>query len=367
METLYAAIYNDIMRSISSGELKPGDRVLSEKELSEKYGVSRITTKKALDMLCSEGYISRAPGRGSFVCDNDVPEKNANGEPVSKTIGLIMEDFSENFGVFIISGVERACGKAGYSLIIKRTFGSQKAENDAINELRRKGIDGLLIMPVHGHNYNDAIIKLALDHFPTVLLDRQLKGMPISFVGTDNYTAAKELSDYLFQNGHENICFVSPPLDETSTVNDRIAGFVKSNAERGIVAEKYMFSAVHGTLPGKSMDENLAADTEQICNYLKENPEITGILAVEYNIALTVLQAIESMGKKVPEDYEIVCFDGPANYIQRYEFTHARQDEERIGQEGVRILLEQISGEQKVERIELHATIKEHYSKSWMK
>ena len=161
METLYAAIYNDIMRSISSGELKPGDRVLSEKEFSEKYGVSRITTKKALDMLCSEGYISRAPGRGSFVCDNDVPEKNANGEPVSKTIGLIMEDFSENFGVFIISGVERACGKAGYSLIIKRTFGSQKAENDAINELRRKGIDGLLIMPVHGHNYNDAIIKLA--------------------------------------------------------------------------------------------------------------------------------------------------------------------------------------------------------------
>lgn len=365
METLYSSIYNDILRSISSGELKPRDRVPSEKDLAEKYGVSRITTKKALDMLCNEGYISRSPGRGSFVCDKE--EKTESVEAIGKTIGLVMEDFSENFGVFIISGAERACGRAGYSLIIKRTFGSQKAENDAINELRKKGVGGLLIMPVHGDNYNDAIIKLALDHFPTVLLDRQLKGMPISFVGTDNYTAAKELSDYLFANGHENICFISPPPDATSTVNDRISGFVKSNAEREILAEKYMFSVVHGTLPGKGIDESLAADTEQICQYLQSHPEITGILAVEYNIALTVLYAIETMGKRVPEDYEIVCFDGPENYIERYEFTHARQDEEKIGQEGVRILLEQIAGEHKIQKIELPAKIKEHYHKSWMK
>lgn len=366
METLYASIYNAILSDISEGKLKPGDRVPSEKELAEQYGVSRITTKKALEMLCTEGYISRSPGRGSFVCDRETKADKKENEIIPKSIGFVMEDFGENFGVFILSGAERACGEAGYSLIIKRTFGSQKKEREAINELRGKGVNGLLIMPVHGDNYNDAIIKLALDHFPTVLLDRQLKGMPISFVGTDNFTAAKELSDRLFANGHKNICFVSPPPGATSTINDRIGGFTKSNAERDILADKYMLT-VHGTLPGRGVDESLAADSVEICQFLLEHPEVTGILAVEYNIALTVLYAIESMGKRVPEDYEIVCFDGPENYIQRYEFTHARQDEERIGNEGVRILLEQIAGQHTIQRIEIPATIKDKYVKSWMK
>lgn len=362
MATLYSSIYNDILMKISSEELKVGDRLPTEKELSEQYGVSRITAKKALDLLSSQGYISRSPGRGSFVC-----EKSRSGrvsESLKRTVGLVMEDFSESFGVFIISGAERALGKAGYSLIIKRTFGSQEAESKAIIELREKGVDGLMIMPVHGDNYNDAIIKLALDRFPTVLLDRQLKGMPLSFVGTDNFTAAKDLSDYLFQSGHKKICFVSPPPDNTSTVNDRISGFLKSNASRGILAEEYMFTAVHGTLPGKGIKESIASDSEHICQYLHDHPEVTGILAIEYNIALTVLYAIELMGKHVPDDYEIVCFDSPENYIQRYEFTHARQDEERIGQEGVQILLEQIGGKPGVQRIELPATIKYKHQQS---
>lgn len=363
METLYATIYHDILQDIISGNLKPGDRVHSEKELSEKYGVSRITAKKALDMLCAEGHISRSPGRGSFVCDRASESGTGKAVAASKTIGLIMEDFSENFGVFIISGAERACGEAGYSLIIKRTFGSQKAEKDAINELREKGVSGLLILPVHGDNYNEAILKLVLDRFPTVLLDRQLKGIPISFVGTDNYTAAKKLSDYLFEKGHAHICFVSPPADDTSSVTERIAGFVKSNEERGILTERYIMSSVRGTLPGKGIDESLLSDSEEICRYLCSHSEVTGILAVEYNIALTALHAIESMGKSVPEDYEIVCFDGPENYIQRYELTHARQDEEGIGKESVRILLEQFAGRREVQKVELPAAIKEKYAK----
>lgn len=364
MATLYARIYHDILEDIITKELKPGDRVRSEKELAEDYGVSRITAKKALDILCAEGHISRSPGRGSFVCEREESQSAGKDVTVSKTIGLIMEDFSENFGVFIISGVERACGEAGYSLIVKRTFGNQKLEKDVINELREKGVCGLLILPVHGDNYNEAILKMAIDHFPAVLLDRQLKGVPISFVGTDNYTAAKTLSDYLFEKKHKNICFISPPTDDTSTVNDRIAGFAKSNEERGIIAERYIMTSVKGTLPGKGVDECLQSDAAAISAYLSSCPEVTGILAVEYNIALTTLYAIEAMGKNANRNYEIVCFDGPENYIQRYEFTHARQDEELIGREGVRILLEQIAGNKSVQKIELPAAIRAGHTKT---
>lgn len=48
---MYERIYGDLLAKIQSGDYQPGDRLPSEKELAEFYGVSRITAKKAMDML----------------------------------------------------------------------------------------------------------------------------------------------------------------------------------------------------------------------------------------------------------------------------------------------------------------------------
>ena len=65
---MYERIYADLLAKIQNGDYQPGDRLPSEKESAELYGVSRITAKKAMDMLAKEKKISREPGRGSFVC-----------------------------------------------------------------------------------------------------------------------------------------------------------------------------------------------------------------------------------------------------------------------------------------------------------
>ncbi len=50
-EPMYRRIYDSILADISSGKLLPGDRVPSEKELSSRFSVSRITSKHALELL----------------------------------------------------------------------------------------------------------------------------------------------------------------------------------------------------------------------------------------------------------------------------------------------------------------------------
>lgn len=64
----YLQIYEQIYKNIETGFYQPGAKLPSEKELSQNYAVSRITSKKALEMLADQGYIVRQPGRGSFVC-----------------------------------------------------------------------------------------------------------------------------------------------------------------------------------------------------------------------------------------------------------------------------------------------------------
>jgi len=65
----YQQLKDLIIGQISSGELKPADRVASENELVESMSVSRMTANRALRELNDEGYVERVAGRGTFVSD----------------------------------------------------------------------------------------------------------------------------------------------------------------------------------------------------------------------------------------------------------------------------------------------------------
>lgn len=63
----YQTVIDDIVEGIESGAYPPYSQLPSTAQLCERYGVSKITVKKALDQLEAMGYISRRRGSGSFV------------------------------------------------------------------------------------------------------------------------------------------------------------------------------------------------------------------------------------------------------------------------------------------------------------
>jgi len=65
----YQQLKDLIIGRISSGELRPQDRVPSENDLVEAMNVSRMTANRAMRELTDEGYVRRVAGRGTFVAD----------------------------------------------------------------------------------------------------------------------------------------------------------------------------------------------------------------------------------------------------------------------------------------------------------
>lgn len=66
----------EILRErIRSGEWKPGDLIPSERELSETYGISRMTARQAITDLVNEGVFYREQGRGTFVTQNRITQQ----------------------------------------------------------------------------------------------------------------------------------------------------------------------------------------------------------------------------------------------------------------------------------------------------
>ncbi|WP_068618534.1 GntR family transcriptional regulator [Paenibacillus tuaregi] len=66
-EPLYIQLKKAIHTAITNEEFKHGEKIPTEIELSNRFNVSRITVRKAVEELCQEGYLVKRQGKGTFV------------------------------------------------------------------------------------------------------------------------------------------------------------------------------------------------------------------------------------------------------------------------------------------------------------
>ena len=72
---IYKLLVEQLTRSIKSGELKPGDRLPTERELAERLDVARGTVKRAYKELSDNNIIEVIHGSGSYVYnDKEAPD-----------------------------------------------------------------------------------------------------------------------------------------------------------------------------------------------------------------------------------------------------------------------------------------------------
>lgn len=66
-EPAYAQLANILRHSMATGILRPGDQLPSEAQLCERYGVSPMTVRRAINTLVEQGVVHAEQGRGTFV------------------------------------------------------------------------------------------------------------------------------------------------------------------------------------------------------------------------------------------------------------------------------------------------------------
>lgn len=74
MEAKYKVIYEDVKKRIATGEYAVGSKIPDEFTFCEQYQCSRMTVKKALDLLVEEGFLYRKQGQGSFVLNQQLSD-----------------------------------------------------------------------------------------------------------------------------------------------------------------------------------------------------------------------------------------------------------------------------------------------------
>lgn len=66
---IYYQLEEEIRLVIKTGKLNPGELLPSEREYAERYNISRMTVRQAINNLASEGLLHRQKGRGTFISE----------------------------------------------------------------------------------------------------------------------------------------------------------------------------------------------------------------------------------------------------------------------------------------------------------
>ena len=341
----YQEVYNELFQDICSGHWKTGESLPSEKELSARFDTSTITIKRALEMLKTEGLVRRVPGRGTFV---NLTKKERNQEDVQSSeggnmIGLILEHVSSAFGLDMMYDIILRLEKSGFKVCIRFTFGSIEKETEEIRDLLNMHVRGLIVMPCHDSYYNKTILRLILDDFPVVLVDKRMHGIPVSTVCTDGAGAIQQLIRHLKDRGARDAFLMTIDPVGTSSLGDRTEGFYRGLDETGIR------NAGELILP-KRESNYLSYEPEKqyvdaISHFLETTPEIpSSIVCTEYAIGRALYVAACKKGLRVGEDLRVCCIDENWLSVQGFTLTHMRQDEHTIAEKAVEILLQIIQG-----------------------
>ncbi|MGM0126130.1 hypothetical protein IGI37_003531 [Enterococcus sp. AZ194] len=316
-QPLYKKIMTDLQKAIQTGELAIDSQLPTEKELSEAYSVSRITSKRALTELEQADLIYRIQGRGSFVKrPTNVAKKKA-----SRILFLLPFVNDLSVGNFT-EGLNPIMAEKNIEVMMASlTFLTGRSAKEVVAEF-----DGMVYYAHDTEQHLDILFELSILQFPVVVLDKKIYDLPFPTVLSDNFEGGSLATNSLINEGHTRIAYLFGGGRHPQSVRQRYLGYIdgltKANLPFHTQLDEILF-----------LDSNLSA-------YL-ETHEITGLVCENDLVAIQAMRVLRQAGKSVPDAFSVIGFDDiQAAALVDPPLTTIAQDFKKLGEIAGTLLLE---------------------------
>ncbi len=347
MAILYKMIYNELFNQISQGFYKIGDKLPSEKELSDLYSVSRITSKRALEELEKENFIKRVRGKGSFLIKDVKPSeyslKDLNNE--NKGIIAIIFPSVHDFGHFslTVESMTKVISEKGYKPNLYYRFENITEVEQLLIKLRDEKVKGVIYFPFSLLDSFEILNSYKYANIPLVTIDKYYNGIDVKAVCSDNLRGGTIATEYLIELGHRKIGFVSDvSIEGVSSVRDRYIGYCQA-LEKANIPYNSQFVSINKL----NLELQKVYDEDKYKEIIKKfyNMGITAIIAINDIVASYIFEAAKLLKIRIPEDLSLVGFDGILfSEYQEIPLTAVLQDFTKMGRDAANIVLDEIKG-----------------------
>jgi len=295
----------------------------ASRAINNKPDINEETKKRVLKVAQELGYVRNATAVALRTRE-------------TRTIGVVIADNRNPFYAEVLNGMEEAAREKNYHIILANTQKDYKKEEEAINLLLAKRVDGLLITPVQ--DKDDDIKNLIDANISFVVVGRDFENIEVDAVYNDEVKGGFLATEYLIKKGYKRIALIDDFLYK-SPAKGRLEGYKKALKKYRIPLDESLISVG---------DINIEDGYERTKQMLEKKLDFTAIFAYNDMMAFGVMQAIKEKGLRIPEDIGLVGYDDILfSSIISPSLSTISLKKKELGIESVKLLISRIKGKHK--------------------
>ena len=231
MQKKYETVVFWVLDEIESGNLSYGDRLPSEKDLMEKFQVSRQTIRRALEVLAEKGTVEGRRGSGTYVAVN-----RRRRERREIRIAVMPTYVDTYIFPSIIRGIESVFSREGCTLQLSVTNNTVERERMFLKEfLNTQSVDGVIAetvksgLPSPNLELYDSLEKSGI---PVLFINSFYSELNIPHISLNDRKAGYVATKHLLDCGHTRVGGIFKADDGQGHL--RYAGYTDALMERDI-------------------------------------------------------------------------------------------------------------------------------------
>ncbi len=325
----YQQLAEVLRRELDEGRHFPGMQISSERELGRQHNLSRMTVRKAVQLLVDEGLVERKPGVGIFVRDRDSE---------TRVVNMMAGNLSWEPAVRISRAARDVAREHGIALQLNDAQGRIDDDLTAIRRLPASGARGAIIMSLHCPPFFRALSELRVAGFPFVVVDQHLREIDAPSVASDNQAGGRLIGQHLVEVGHRQIAFLGDL--EADTTQDRLLGLRERLAEAGYPLNPRLIADVQGQ---DRFGDWLPEVETAVIKLMQRQRRPTALVCSCDAVARSVYRVLARLKLRIPQDISVTGFDDdPLAEWLSPGLTTIQQQFSQIGRVAMELLLQRI-------------------------
>jgi LacI family transcriptional regulator len=291
-----------------------------------KGSVSATTRTRVLSAIETLGYRPNASARSLVRQRTDV-------------LGLVTGNLGNAFEAELLERIEQVASERKFTTLVCTTGRNSEDEATRVEALLEQRVAGIAMLQFSGDRR--LMAQLVTEHVPVVMVscwDDYADG-----VAVDDAEGLELAVGHLAGLGHRRIAYLTDERVDSITRRIRLDAFQRALLRHG--ADFHPDWVIHGNR-GNGGDE-----PDNFVDFFERRGLPDAIVATNDNVAITLIEQLESCGWRVPDDVSVVGFDGSrVAALHRIGLTTIAQPVEQLAQISVELLLDRMLGEIQPER-----------------
>ncbi|MBT2502695.1 LacI family DNA-binding transcriptional regulator [Curtobacterium sp. ISL-83] len=244
----------------------------------------------------------------------------------SRTIGVVLDDFRNQWFVDLLTGLREALQDQGHRLVVADRFLNTGLDASPVEGFLSMRVEGIVIV---GEPDTDLTVPAST---PLVIAGGRVSIPRADTVANDDRAGGRMAADHLLGLGHVRIGFVgaasAASAERLAGLQDGVASALATAAglEAGVTAATSAAApgsragSTHPSLatvvlPGEPTEE---AGSRGVAALLDEHPHVTAVFAANDVMAIGALSELAARGLRVPEDVSVMGYDDTPLAATRY-------------------------------------------------